>query len=157
MEKRTKIILIVLGVLLLVLLLLWLLTRYFGSRQPQEESEGTAGNIYPLRFGSESKEGGVKTLQLICNDILGSRITPLAVDGIWGSKTENAVKELTFFSINKRSDNYYEQSFPFSRFIGEEDGHFYVNSISDLNKIIEIAKAYNESNGDYDTVSLAMN
>lgn len=149
MEKRTKIILIVLGVLILVLLL-WLLNRYFGSRQPQEEQEYNARQ-YPLRYGSRSKRGtGVETLQRVCNDVLQSfkDYKTLATDGIWGDKTEAAVYGLLNFSLSRQvsDDMETEELHPFEPFIQIENGMCVVKDVEDFNSIVRMAQTYTNPN-----------
>lgn len=141
MEKRTKIILIVLGVLLLVLLL-WLLTRYFGSRQPQEESEGTTGNLYPLCYGSKTKKNcGVATIQSVCNDMIGAN---LAIDGVWGPKTEEAVLMLRNKKLVIERDGTTDESYPFEQYIIlDENNRCRVEDVTALNGIIRTANYLN--------------
>lgn len=102
------------GIALLALLVLWLVAtikekRGYGGSEYQDtgtnNTTGTAGTvgpampIFPLRWGSggsncrdvQTSQSYVRGIQVLCNNWIHAG---LDVDGIWGSKTEAAVRRL---------------------------------------------------------------
>jgi hypothetical protein len=76
------------------------LTVWLASRARKKEGEDTDDSAFPLRYGSRGEE--VKQVQYAVNVLLARLpgeydFAPLTVDGIWGDKTDHALR-MTFLA-----------------------------------------------------------
>ena len=92
MSKQHKIILLlVLGLACIGITLFFALK----TRERKKQEEETTGIVFPIKFGDRGEH--VLKLQQAANEYIRryptafSDLEPLAEDGIWGEKTENAL------------------------------------------------------------------
>jgi hypothetical protein len=97
MKTGFKVTLFVAVIVVAVGLTIWLAYR---ARKKEADETGATGSVFPLRYGSRGQE--VKNVQYAVNVLLARLpgdydFAPLSVDGIWGDKTDHALR-MTFLS-----------------------------------------------------------